>query len=137
MRALAWGGPSPDDTLLVLAAPGLLAAWNTRTGSVTWRREFEGGLGLASLAVDGGDARRVALAGPASGHVVLLTLASVTGGGGGGGGGGGDGAAAPDGVTASSFRVGGGGAPAAAAPATAPPAPPCCWAMATMGSMPP
>ena len=96
VRALAFGGPTPDDTLLILAAPGLLAAWDTRTGGVTWRRAFDADLGLASVSVAKSDARRVVLAGPSTGHVVLLTLASFKGDG-------------DSGVTASSFRVGGGG----------------------------
>ena len=94
VRALAFGGPTPDDTLLILAAPGLLAAWDTRTGGVPWRRTFDADLGLASVSVAKNDARRVVLAGPSTGHVVLLTLASFKGDG-------------DSGVTASSFRVGG------------------------------
>ena len=33
VRALAWGGPESEDTLLVLAAPGLLAAWSVPSSS--------------------------------------------------------------------------------------------------------
>ncbi len=33
VRALAWGGPESGDTLLVLAAPGLLAAWSIPSSS--------------------------------------------------------------------------------------------------------
>ena len=91
VRAVAFAGPTAD-TLLLLTAPGVLAAWETRGGSVPWRREFGVDAGLASLSVDAADRRRVAAAGPATGHVVLLTLDSFK--------------ADGSDVAASSFRVG-------------------------------
>ena len=96
IRALAWAGGDADAVFALAGGGGLALAWDVRGGGVAWARPFDAGLGLASLAADPCDRRRVAAYGPASGHVVCIALPSTS-------------ARRASDAVVSSFRVGGGG----------------------------